>query len=97
MDKLSKYLLVVVTTIFLLGCTTTPQLANMVPYVPNENYYHSNKSLKLGDIVGGEKSDPLLKGSRIDAISLRGALSIAIQNSHIYFNCWILIRRQIIC
>jgi len=84
MDKLNKYLLVVIATILLLGCTTTPQLANMVPYIPNENYYHSNKSLKLGEIVGGEKSDPLFKGSRIDAISLRGALSIAIQNSHMF-------------
>jgi len=69
----------------LIGCAhISPQLMNMVPYIPPSALHHSNKTLKIGEVIGGEKSDPILKGSRIDAVSFKGALLLALQNSKIF-------------
>ena len=80
----SKLICLPALCIFLVGCATSPQLMNMVPYVPTSTLYHSNKTLKIGEVIGGEESDPLWKGSRIDDVSFKGALLIALQNSKIY-------------
>lgn len=73
-----------VLSLLFVSCATSPQLMNMVPHIPTQSLYHSNKTLKIGEVIGGEESDPMWKGSRIDAISFKGALLVALQNAAIF-------------
>ena len=73
-----------IIVLFLAGCATMPKMMNMVPVMQGAKFHHSDKTMKVGDILGGEKSDPLWEGSKIDAMTFKGALIISLQNSNLF-------------
>jgi len=79
-----QLLFLVALSLLFVGCATSPQLMNMVPHIPTSSLHQSNKTLKIDNVIGGEESDPMWKGSRIDAISFKGALLVALQNATIF-------------
>jgi len=82
--KTSKLLISIILITILAGCASSPRVMNMVPVVDNSTFASTNKTLKVSTVYGGEKSDPWIKGSRIDNDSFMQALIQALTNSNLF-------------
>jgi len=56
----------------------TPQVVNMVPHVDGRVSAKTTQPIEVLDVYGGEESDPMWKGSRVDRTSFRQALTKAL-------------------
>ena len=56
----------------------TPQVVNMVPRAESRVFAKTAQPIGVSDVYGGEESDPMWKGSRIDRASFRKALTKAL-------------------
>ena len=77
-----RILISVFSLFFLMGCSTINTM-NMVPIVDVASLHHSQKTILIGDIVGGEMSNEIT-GSKIDANSFKVALIQSIDNSGMF-------------
>jgi len=59
----------------------TPQVVNMVPRAESRVFAKTAQPIGVLDVYGGEESDPMWKGSRIDRASFRKALTKALFNA----------------
>lgn len=74
------FLVMALSCLLHLGCPSamTPQVVNMVPRVDNRISARTTQPVEVLDVYGGEESDPMWKGSRIDRASFRKALTKAL-------------------
>ncbi|MFB0516251.1 MAG: hypothetical protein ACETWG_06570 [Candidatus Neomarinimicrobiota bacterium] len=79
-----RFLIILIAPLVFVACAIAPQVMQMVPDVSGGAFHHSNKRLILGTVTGGEESDPFIKGSRIDALSFRGALLVALGEARLF-------------
>lgn len=79
-----RFLIILIATLVFVACAFAPQVMLMVPDVSVGSFHHSNKRLSLGTVTGGEKSDPFLKGSKIGALSFRGALLVTLGEARLF-------------
>ena len=82
--KKIKQIMIISLTLFLVGCAYAPRPINMVPRMEKDTYTNTNKTFKVEMVFGGEESDPIFKGSRIDNSSFMTALTIALENSGLF-------------
>lgn len=68
----------------LAGCATSPRILNMVPATDQYQFSNTNKTIKVGIVYGGDESDPIFSGSKIDNSSFMGALIQALTNSNLF-------------
>ena len=76
-----KYFLLT-SIILIVGCAYTPTINNMV--APYKSYNESDKSIKIGQISGGEEINPLIGVSKIDDTGFYGALELSLKMSRIF-------------
>jgi len=72
--------LVAALSCLLMACPSamTPQVVNMVPRAERRVFAKTAQPIGVLDVYGGEESDPMWKGSRIDRASFRKALTKAL-------------------
>lgn len=68
----------------MIDCAFSPSLVNMIPITTQYQFSNTNKTITLNMIYGGEESDPMFKGSRIDNASYMGALLQSLTNSNLF-------------
>ena len=68
--------------VLIVGCVYTPSINNMV--APYKSYNESDKSIKIGQISGGEEINPLIGVSKIDATGFYGALELSLKMSRVF-------------
>jgi hypothetical protein len=56
----------------------------MVPVLTGINYPQYEKSLKIDEVVGGEFTDIMFEGSKIDPITFKIALIMSLERSRIF-------------
>lgn len=83
MKKLNMILIISLSFI-LLNCATSPRILYMVPPVEEFNFVNTNKSISVNYSYGGQESDPIFEGSKIDNASFTGALITALNNSNLF-------------
>jgi hypothetical protein len=57
----------------------------MVPSLDKSSINHSDKKIKVVHVIGGKEGDPMWEGSKIDSVSFKSALHIALQNSQVLY------------
>jgi len=82
MKTMSLFLLILIS--FLSGCAFSPSLLNMVPVTTQYQFTNTGKTITIKMVYGGEESDPIFKGSRIDNASYMGALNQSLANSNLF-------------
>ena len=82
--KASRLVLSIVLITLLAGCASAPKVMNMVPVVDSSTFVNKDKTLKISMVYGGEESDPIIKGSRIDNASFMEAVIQALTNSNLF-------------
>lgn len=68
----------------LVGCASSPRILNMVPPTDHYQFSNTNKTIKVEMVYGGQESDPIFEGSRIDNTSFMGALLQGLTNSNLF-------------
>lgn len=82
--KKIKLIIAILLILFLNGCAFSPEPINMVPRIETSAFTKTNKTLKVNMVYGGEKSDPIIKGSKIDNASFMIALTLALEKSNLF-------------
>ena len=85
-NKQLYYILSVFIFIVMSSCSHAPRPAYMVPTMEGLTFKNSNKSLNVEMVLGGEETDELIKGSRIDSSSFLSALVQALSESNMFTN-----------
>jgi len=83
MNKL-KYVIIAIAIVMVSGCSPSPQVVNMIPETQQYQYPSINKTIKIGLVQGGQETDHLIGGSKINNMSFLGALYQAMRNSNIF-------------
>jgi hypothetical protein len=70
--------------LLIIGCAPSPRLYNSIPIINIQNPIdHSNKKLKIGNIMGGELTNEI-QGSKIDAFTFEAVLIESIKKYKIF-------------
>ena len=70
--------------LFFAACASSPRLLNMVPGTDPNTFKSSNKILRVEMPAGGQESDPIFEGSKIDNVTFWGALVQTLKNSSLF-------------
>ena len=82
--KLLKSIGTVSIVLFFAACATSPRLLHMVSQTESNIFKNSNKILKVEMPAGGQESDPIFAGSRIDNVTFWGALIQTLKKSSLF-------------
>jgi hypothetical protein len=82
--KIIKLFTLLLLISLMFGCAFSPSLQNMIPVTNQYQFSNINKTITIKMVYGGEKSDPIFKGSRIDDASYMGALLQSLTNFNLF-------------
>jgi hypothetical protein len=72
--------------LFVSGCSVAPQAVNMVPDSRGFQFKPSGKTLQVKMVSGGEESDALIAGSKINDTNFYEALTLSLIRSGLFAN-----------
>lgn len=77
------YFFIILISFLMMGCATAPSAYENIPVIPGQDLHISNKTLKVGNVIGGESTNAFT-GSKIDAMSLRSAIVISLDKYKLF-------------
>lgn len=82
MNKLATLIYLFLGAFALLSCAAAPDVTNMIPSPPPTTV-HTDKVLRVGEVTGGQTTNPLMQ-SMIDDAGFRQALIETLQKSGLF-------------